>query len=287
MSQGIIAHGSLASLDRMPGMHQVAREDRMMWPLSQSTAPKLIVDRIISLGALCEVAYQARRLSKSSRAYPFDWWDTPLAGLLRALELGSAEVFRASHLSKLPIEAGRLPAFYSSFSGTVHQHEFPRGENCLALDEAEISQRLMPKYTALQARLLSDCAAGTTLFVRQRKPVNEPEGAELEAAIDELHKALSAFAADFKLLLVDYEPIAARPWLIQARVRRHPDWTDLGSDRGWDEMFRNLGIACRDSQGGFRFDDLAETFARPSSILAGLRQSWQRHRELKRRRGAG
>lgn len=259
----------------------------MMWPFSQSAEPKLVIDRIISLGALCEVAYQARRLSKSSRAYPFDWWDTPLAGLLRALELGSAEVFRTSHLSKLPIEAGRLPAFYSSFSGTVHQHEFPRGENCLALDEAEISQRLVPKYTALHARLLSDCAAGTTLFVRQRKPVSDSEGAELDAAIGKLYKTLSAFAFDFRLLLVNYEPIDARPWLIQADVRRHPDWTDLGSDRGWNEMFRSLGIACHDPQGGFRFDDLTETFARPSSLLAGLRQSWQRHQELKRRRGAG
>lgn len=258
-----------------------------MWPFPRSAEPKLIVDRVISLGALCEVAYQARRLSKSSRAYPFDWWDTPFSGLLRALETGSPEVFCVSHISKLPIDAGSLPAFYSSLSGTVHQHEFPRGENFLALDEVEISQRLLPKYKALHARLISDCASGTTLFVRQRKPVNDPEGADLDAMISELQKALSAFAPDFNLLLVDYDPIGAGPWLLQAHVQRHPDWTDLGSNRGWDEMFRSLGIACRGTEDKFRFDDLTETFARPSSILAGLRQSWQRRQELRRRRGAG
>ena len=46
--------------------------------------------------------------------------------------------------TKLPIDAGSPPAFYSGFAGTVHQHEFPRGENFLALDEDEISRRLLP-----------------------------------------------------------------------------------------------------------------------------------------------
>uniref|UniRef100_A0A9E8CKT8 Papain-like cysteine peptidase n=1 Tax=Bosea sp. NBC_00436 TaxID=2969620 RepID=A0A9E8CKT8_9HYPH len=269
------------------GRGKAGERTKMMWPFRRSPEPKLVVDRIISLGALCEVAYQARRLSKSSRAYPFDWWDTPLAGLLRALKLGPQEVFNASHISKLPIDAGSLPAFYSGFAGTVHQHEFPRGENFLALDEAEISRRLLPKYAALHARLISDCASGTTLFVRQRKSINDPEGAALDVMISELEEALSAFASDFRLLLVDYDPICARPWLIQAHVQRHPDWTDLGSNSGWDEMFRSLGIVCRGTEDGFRFDDLTETFARPSSILAGLRQSWQRRQELRRRRSAG
>lgn len=258
-----------------------------MWPFPRGAEPKLVVDRIISLGALCEVAYQARRLSKSSRAYPFDWWDTPFAGLLRTFEAGSPEVFSPTHIAKLPTQAGSLPAFYSNFSGTLHQHELPIGENLLALDEAEISRRLVPKYTALHARLVEDCSTGVTLFVRQRKPVHDPEGAALAAIADELQKALSAFSPDFRLLLLDYDPISPRPWLLQARIQRHPDWTDLGSNRGWDEMFRSRGIACRNPDGDFRFDDLTETFARPGSLLAGLRQSWQRRRALRRRRGVG
>ncbi len=258
-----------------------------MWPFPSGVEPKLIVDRIVSLGALCEVAYQARRLSKSSRAYPFDWWDTPLPGVLKVLETGSAAVFSVPHIVKLPREAGALPAFYSSLSGTVHQHEIPRGEDVLALDEAEISRRLVPKYTALHARLVADCSTGATLFVRQRKPVNDPDGAALESMIDALHEALSAFAPDCRLLFVDHAPVAARPWLIQAQVQRHADWTDLGSNRGWDEMFQSLGILCRSSEDHFRFDDLRETFARPASLLAGIRQSWQRRQALKRRRAIG
>ena len=71
----------------------------MMWSFPRSPEPKLVVDRIISLGALCEVAYQARRLSKSSRAYPFDWWDTPFAGLLRALKLGSGLIDQSQKMT--------------------------------------------------------------------------------------------------------------------------------------------------------------------------------------------
>lgn len=255
-----------------------------MWRCKTIAAPHLFVDRVVSLGALCEVAYQARRLSRSSRAYPFDWWDTPFVGLLRVLNAGAPAVFSPSHITKVPIKMGALPAFYSRFSDTVHQHEFARDDDLYALDEAEISRRLVPKYVALHARLVGDCADGVTLFVRQRKPNHDPEGAALSVMTEELHIALSAFAADFRILLIDYDPIDARPWLMQAHVQRHSDWTDLGSERGWDEMFRSLGIICRSSEGAFGFDDLSRTFARPSSLLGRLRHFWERRQELRRRR---
>lgn len=221
----------------------------------------LVPDRIVSLGALCEVAYQVRRLSGSDRAYPFDWWVTPLGSVMKVLDAGAPAVFEAAQLMKVP-DYGGHPALYSHLSGTIHLHEFPAGEDFLALEEAEMAQRLIPKYQALHARLLGDCAQGITLFVRQCLPEHDPKNEALEAAIDSLHVKLCTIAADPRLLLLDYAPVRPRPWLRSATVPRLKDCTDVGSSRGWDRAFRSTRISC---QGGdaFRFDDLRETLVPP------------------------
>ncbi|UJX45409.1 hypothetical protein D7006_12295 [Xanthobacter sp. YC-JY1] len=220
--------------------------------------PALVPDRIVSLGSVCEVAYQVRRLSRSERAYPFDWWVTPLDSVLKVLEAGAPAVFEAAQLMKVP-DYGGDRALYSRLFGTVHRHEFPAGEDYLALDEAELARRLIPKYEALQARLVDDCAEGTTLFVRKCLPEHDPRDDRLEETIDHLHAALATFAADPRLLLLDYAPVRPRPWLMTASVPRLRDHNDLGSERGWNRTFRALGIACRSGK-KFRFDDLIETF---------------------------
>ncbi|MFG1212330.1 DUF1796 family putative cysteine peptidase [Xanthobacter flavus] len=225
-------------------------------------SPALVPDRIVSLGSVCEVAYQVRRLARSERAYPFDWWVTPLGSVLKVLEAGAPAVFEAAQLMKVPDYGGER-AFYSRLSGTVHRHEFPAGEDYLALDEAEMARRLIPKYEALQARLMGDCAEGTTLFVRKCLPEHDPNDEALEETIDHLHGALAAFAADPRLLLLDYGPVRPRPWLMTASVPRLRDHNDLGSKRGWNRTFRTLGIACRSGR-KFRFDDLIETLESPS-----------------------
>lgn len=228
-----------------------------MWSFFRRPAPALVPHRIVSLGAVCEVAYQVRRLTRSERAYPFDWWVTPLASVLKVLEAGAPAVFEAANLMKVP-DYGGVPALYSRLSGTVHRHEFPAGEDYLALGEAEMAERLIPKYEALQARLVDDCAEGTTLFVRQCLPAHDPKDDALEETLDQLHAALATFAADPRLLLLDYAPVRPRPWLMTASVPRLRDHNDLGSRRGWNRTFRTLGIACRPGR-KFRFDDLTET----------------------------
>ncbi len=219
------------------------------------------MDRIVSLGALCEVAFQARRLSRSDRANIFDWWITPLASVSVVLEHGAAAVFAPGQLMKVPDYGGK-PALYSHLSGTIHLHEYARTVDFLALDVETIAATLQAKYAALDARLRTDCAAGTTLFVRQRLDEHDPKGADLEDAIDRLGAQLATIAADHRLLLLDYEPVREREGLIQARVPRLKDLNDLGSRKGWRSLFRALGIEYRRTGSRFSYEDLRASFGR-------------------------
>jgi hypothetical protein len=227
----------------------------LWWPHMRS-APRLIVDRIISLGGLCEVAFQARRLSGSDRAYLFDWWITPLPSVLVTLEKGAASLFAPDRLVKVPDYGGK-PALCSRLSGTVHLHEYAKTMDFLALDVETIAATLQKKYAMLHARLLADCATGTTLFVRQRlNGRHDPTGQNLEDAIERLCARLSAIAIDHRLLLLDYEPVRPRERLIQAQAPRLRDANDLGSIRGWNALFRTHAIECRRSGTRFSYEDL-------------------------------
>lgn len=230
-----------------------------MWNRFRRCDAALTVDRIVSLGALCEVAFQARRLSGSGHAYPFDWWITPLSAVSAVLEAGAAAAFAPGQIVKIADYGGKR-ALYSRLGGTVHLHEFAADEDFLALGDGEIAARLQEKYAALHARLLAACGAGATLFVRQHLSQHDPQGQALESEIDRLFARLCVFSPDPRLLLLDYPTVAARPWLIQAQVPRLGDHNDLGSRRGWNTVFRAAGIACRPSGGRFRYNDLLASF---------------------------
>lgn len=206
--------------------------------------PAYPVDRMVSLGGRCEVAYQLRRIGATDRAYPFDWWITPLAAVPRFLESGCVAAFAAEQLHKVPDYGGRA-GLYSHYAGTVHLHEFDHGEDGLALPTPDIATRLQEKYAALHRRLLEDVATGRTLFVRQHLEGSDPtSAAELEPQIDALDQALSGLTDDYLLLLVNYCAVTARPRLLQASV---PATTTngLGSNWRWSAMLRAQGLSCR------------------------------------------
>ncbi|WP_395667100.1 DUF1796 family putative cysteine peptidase [Methylocella sp.] len=225
-----------------------------------SPAPTLVFDRLISLGGACETAFQARRLARSGRAYPFDWWIAPLDSVAIALDHGPAACFAPEHLLAVA-DYGGAPALYSRLSQTVHLHEFAKGEDVLALAPDAIAAKLQPKYEALGARLRDDCAQGATLFLRQRLGDRDPSGAALEAALDALMERLGRLSNDWRLLLLDYEPAAARPNLLQGQAERLRDANDLGSRKGWTALFRRLGIACRRAERRFSIEDLRASFS--------------------------
>lgn len=211
--------------------------------------PARVFDRMISLGGRCETAYQLRRHSRSERAYPFDWWVTPGYSLPRLLRGGVAATFTPPYLKALADYDGK-PALYSHFGGTadlpgtIHPHEFPYGEKWLDLSLEEISARLVPKYTALERRLIEDAHSGSTLFVRQRLPDHDPGTPDaLGHLVDEIMGELERLSPDFTLLLVDYPVLPPRARLIQAHVPPMRGVSGLGSVRAWRRMFRQIGVA--------------------------------------------
>lgn len=217
------------------------------------------VDRMISLGGRCEVAYQIRRATRSGTAYPFDWWVTPLDSVVKVLEGGFEGVFEARHLVRLPDLDGKK-ALYSSSAGTWHLHEFRHEEDFLSYALDEVERRLRPKYAFLQSRLLEDCGKGRTLFIRQhlRDDPDEPE--ELRAAVERICAALGAISPWYRLLLLDYPPGLEGPTVIQRRVTGHPDLTEVGSDRGWDEMLATLPFSIARARRRLDISDLLATF---------------------------
>lgn len=232
-----------------------------LWRALFGPPPRLTFDRIVSLGGLCEAAFQARRLSRSGRAYPLDWWITPLESVPGVLQDGAARCFAPEEIVKVEDYGGK-PALYSRRSCTVHLHEFAKGEDFLSFDIETIAERLQAKYAALDSRLREDCAKGATLFVRQRLDAHDPRGDALEAVIDELCAALAGGAPDWRLLFLDYEPVRTRERLIQAHAPRLRDANDLGSRKGWNALFRDLGIACKSPERRFSYEDLRASFGR-------------------------
>lgn len=215
----------------------------------RAKAPKLAFERMISLGGRCETAYQLRRYSRRERAYPFDWWITPIHTIPKLLREGTAGAFAPAHLEKLASYEGK-PALYSHFSGalawpgTIHLHEFPYEADWQPLSLDEISARLTGKYEALDRRLAEDARAGPVLFVRQRLAGQDPDTPEqLGPLVEAIMAELERLSDDFALLLLDSCPLPPRPRLIQATVPPMPGIKGLGSARAWRRMFRQIGIS--------------------------------------------
>lgn len=217
-------------------------------------------DRIISLGGRCEVAYQLRRLTGSDRAFPFDWWITPLRSLPNILREGPAAVFDEKYIRVLPDYDGH-PAIYSHLGyseqkgGTIHLHEFSRSENFLEMPLKDISARLVEKYTALEERIVRAGLEGPVTFVRKFMVGHDPEDpAHLTRLLDEIEPLLREIAPNYELLLLNYCEIPPRKGVIQRNVTVYDDVTEHGSNRGWEELFKELARRRKSK----RFGDMSD-----------------------------
>lgn len=225
------------------------------------------IDRIVSLGGKCEVAYQARRLMGAERAYPFDWWTVPVEAIAPNLRSRFEETFKVEHLTKIA-SPDRGTILKSLYGGTTHPHEFRFGEDIVPYDLGDISRRLTDKYAFLSARFYEDCGQGRTLFVRQSVWHDPQDGATLEPLVGDIAAAIADFCPDWRLLLLDYDPdVSGDGRILQRRVVQYEDAANLGSAKGWDEMIASLPLTFPRQKGRARVADLQESDPRPPTLL--------------------
>jgi len=123
-------------------------------------------DCLVSLGPNCRMTYNMREHFGVERAYPFDWWITPAASMLKMIQPG----FRF-HIERADLEIIPQPVFNTVLNkrlGMLMHHDFVR-ENDEWVREIPDDRidLLNAKYSALFERLRTDLAAAqsVTAFV--------------------------------------------------------------------------------------------------------------------------
>ena len=206
-------------------------------------------DDVISLGGNCEVAEHWRRFSGDQRAFPFDWWITPLPSVERILAGGFRNMCLTSNMKVINFGRTVMCTHYC----IAHHHDFPRVEGPSALIDtnamADACANAQQKYTALGRRFREACAPRRkVLFIRSWRetldfaPTAYAPDDLVRYDFDRLVEAIANMSPDldFKVLFVNYGPQRSdHPRTIFHNVEDKGDsvgWS--GSPGGWDDMFR-------------------------------------------------
>lgn len=122
--------------------------------------------QIVSLGARCQTTHNIRRHFNHSSGFPFDWWITPLEGLLAILSRPDAEWLYQSNLLER-IEDG-LTVIHRPTGIQLH-HEFPRENGNVVPNYLDFIEKPKARTAALFSKLLAlnDNASENILFVRE------------------------------------------------------------------------------------------------------------------------
>lgn len=164
-------------------------------------------DEIVGLGNHCRVAYNLRRTFGIARAFPFDWWITPVQSLVAFLEDPSLDkLYDPGRLAPVMRE-GKIFAVDNIHYGIQLQHEFPRWKNgSVVAGWSEHIDQARERTEFLWNRLLATPPERRILFVRwfaagERKRLKgdaRPTVSAIQAGLARLFPATS-----FELLLVD------------------------------------------------------------------------------------
>jgi Putative papain-like cysteine peptidase (DUF1796) len=128
------------------------------------------LDLAISLGPACQTAFNLRRFTGISRAFPFDWWVTPLHAVVAVIE---SRFELAIEPGNLEITPDRHSVLNKAFE-LLHHHDFRRVCGSVApLDPSEVAG-LRAKIAHLGGRFMSEVAAAREvgLFLSEVMSVN-------------------------------------------------------------------------------------------------------------------
>ena len=230
-----------------------------------------VYDHIVSLGYDCRVAYNLRRTFGFERAFPFDWWVTPLPALARFLREPSIErLYDPRHLQPFMAKGGIFAIRNVRYDIELH-HEFPRAESGLVKPD-------WPKHIApakarthfLWRRLLTLPTRSRLLFVRacgaaERKTLAADEHRRLA---QEVRASLEAIlpGADLELLLINGPARTGAKGILNLKIDDPAKDQWRGTPELWTQALRGAGLAW--SGRPARLPDLVEPEA-DHEFLAG------------------
>lgn len=225
----------------------------------------IAVDRIISLGTNCEITFHLRSVFGFERAYPFDWWITPLNAIAPILLSRFALDIESDNLEV--VGGGR--SIINRKYRLLHHHDFPR------LPESELIDQSWPaaigdcrsKFEALGKRFFEDVSGSQRIafFINQSGGHEFLQNEEL-SVLDDVHHYFDIERTiellfpnlEFYMVVSEAVPAAARGALDErARFMRVPDIQDYGdrygghpnhfakSLRGWREALSTLPFELR------------------------------------------
>jgi hypothetical protein len=184
---------------------------------------------VVPIGSNCRNTLNIRRFFDFSDGYPFDWWTSPLCGLVSYFETGLDidVLYDPSSLQELRDSQGQIISIRSQSFGFIFDHEFERDPAFFVRpnwSDHIVEPRSRQKY--LTEKLLATNAPGNSiLFVRSYFEGDKAEDLERLAGLtDRLFSR-----ADVAFLSVNYST-------------RGPFENILTNDlavEGWQGVFQN------------------------------------------------
>ncbi|HEX4097022.1 MAG TPA: hypothetical protein VHX64_09850 [Caulobacteraceae bacterium] len=226
-------------------------------------------DEIVGLGYDCRLAFNLRRTFGNPRAFPFDWWVTPMPAVAAFLNEPSVEALYDPRWLEPDIRRGILYAIRNSRYDIELHHEFPRGaDGAVVADWPQHLGQAQARTDYLLRRMLEPAPGARILFVRYIKGQERREiGARFQPLVLEIMGALRALYphAQPELLLIDppegvkAEGIASL-WI---NDRNKSDWQ--GTPELWTERLRGAGISWSGTAAGtlIEADPLLDQAAAP------------------------
>ena len=207
-----------------------------------------VYDHIVGLGYDCRLAYNLRRTFGFERAFPFDWWVTPLPALAAFLREPSVErLYDPRHLEPFMAKGGIFAIRNARYDIELH-HEFPRGEDGLVKPGwADHIPAAKARTQFLWRRLLTLPARSRLLFVRAAGPAERKtlKGGEYERLIGQVRLGLEAVlpGVDFELLLTDPPAAIDASGILNLKVDdpNKDDWR--GTPELWTTALARAGLA--------------------------------------------
>lgn len=204
-------------------------------------------DEIIGLGYDCRLAFNLRRTFGNPRAFPFDWWVTPLPALIAFLQDPSTERLYDPRWLEPDMRNGPIYAIRNRHYDIELHHEFPRTEDGAVVDDwRQHLDQARARTDYLLRRMLEPRPGARILFVRYSKGQERREiGERFQPLAIEIMQTLRALYPDARpeLLLID-PPGGVKAEGVSSLWINDPDksaWR--GTPELWTERLLGAGLS--------------------------------------------